>query len=68
MDLFQELVLKCDLLIFRCCVNGKIPAGVLKEINWAKENSIFTLELPSFINREMSVDDTRNMLLEMGTR
>ncbi len=68
MELFLGLVDKCDVLVFRGCVNGKIPAGVYKEISRAKERQMPILELPSYIGREMTIEDTRQMLLEIGTR
>lgn len=69
MNLFFELVNDCDILVFRGCVNGKIPAGVMKEIKYTKEKYCMSIiELPTFINREMTVDDTRNMLSELGVR
>lgn len=68
MDVFYEQIKECDLLIFRGLINGKISAGVLKEINFAKENRIGILELPSYINREMSVEDTRQSLIELGIK
>lgn len=68
MDLFFKMIEDCSLLIFRGTISGKIPAGVLKEINYAKEKGIPVLEIPSFINREMSVDETRLTLIELGIR
>jgi hypothetical protein len=68
MDLFFDYIKQCDLLVFRGLINGKIPAGVMKEINYAKQNNISVLELPSYIDREMTVDDTRQSLIELGIR
>ena len=68
MDLFTDIVKNCSVVAFRGCVNGKIGAGVWKEIMTAKENNIPVIELPSYLNREMSVADTRLMLEELGRR
>jgi hypothetical protein len=68
MKYFEDIVKDCDLLVFRGCVNGKIPAGVHKEVQCAKNNNIPIIELPCLINRAMSVDDTREMLMELGVR
>jgi len=68
MNYFENLMKDCDLVMFRGCINGKIPAGVYKEIMYAINNNISVLELPSFINRETSVSDTRQMLVELGIR
>lgn len=68
MDYFKSIVDSCHILAFRGCVNGKIGAGVYKEIRQAQELGLPIIELPSFIDREMSVESTRQMLKELGTR
>lgn len=68
MDFFKPIVQMSDLLVFRALPDGKIPAGVCKEIEWAKEVQIPVIELPGFVGRQMSVDDTRQYLRELGTR
>ena len=68
MDYFFNLVKESDLLVFRGCVNGKIGAGVWGEIQIAQEKGIPIIELPSFLDRQMSVDETRIMLKEIGVR
>lgn len=68
MDMFLDIVRTCSLVAFRGCVNGKIGAGVWKEVMIAKENNIPVIELPGFIGRELSVDETRQMLIELGKR
>ena len=68
MDYFLNLVRECDILVFRGCVNGKIGAGVYKEIMAAQEEGMPVIELPSYLGREMSVDETRLMLTELGIR
>lgn len=68
-NVFKPLVLDCDLLAFRALPDGRIPAGVAKEIAWAQEAGIPVLELPSgIIDRTMSVASTRNYLHEVGVR
>ncbi len=68
MDYFFNLVRESDALVFRGCVNGKIGAGVWGEIQIAQEKGIPVIELPSFLDRQMSVDETRLMLKELGVR
>ena len=68
MDLFFKLIEQCDMLIFRGMINGKITAGVYSEINFAKTLKLPILELPSYVNRGMSVNDTRQTLIELGIR
>ena len=68
MDMFEGIVKGCSVVAFRGCVNGKIGAGVWKEIMAAKECGIPVVELPSYLDREMSVEDTRLMLTELGCR
>lgn len=58
-----------DLLVFRSLPDGRIPAGVAKEIAWADANGIPILELPSNrSSRLMTVDQTREYLKEVGQR
>lgn len=69
MDYFKELIGKCDLLAFRAHPDGSIPAGIFKEINFAKENFTPILEIPSGITRrELTVGQTREYLKEVGLR
>lgn len=65
---FFNIVKECDALIFRGCVNGKIGAGIFGEIKIAQEKGIPIIELPSFLDREMSINETRQMLNELGLR
>ena len=67
-DYFCDLVKTCDVLAFRGCVNGKIGAGIWKEIETAKAESMPIIELPSYLDREMTVTETRQLLREFGTR
>lgn len=68
MDYFIEIINQCDLLIFRSAPGGKITAGVFEEISYADEHDIPVIELPSFLNRNMSIGDTRVYLKEIGFR
>lgn len=66
---FKPLVASCDALAFRALPDGRIPAGVAKEIQWAREKGLPVIELPSnFSSRVMSVEATREYLQEVGSR
>lgn len=68
-SIFKPLVLSCQALIFRGLPDGRIPAGVMQEITWAKKAGLPVLELPSFgYDRKMSVGLTRQYLEEVGQR
>lgn len=64
MDTYLDLVVECDLVVFRAFVNGKISAGVWKEINCG----VPIMELPTLMHRELSVDDTREYLKLLSQR
>lgn len=64
MDTYLDLVVECDLVVFRSFPDGKISAGVWKEINCG----VPAMELPTTIGRELSVDDTREYLKLLGAR
>jgi hypothetical protein len=69
MDYFIELVSKCDSLAFRAIPGLGIPAGVYKEIIQAKIQGSPVIELPNSISgRKLSIDATREYLVESGTR
>lgn len=69
MDYFLNLVNICDALAFRALPTGKIPAGVYKEIMEAQRLGIPIIELPvNHILREMTVEQTRAYLTEVGQR
>lgn len=66
---FKNLAQTCDLLVFRALPDGRIPAGVFKEIQWAVEAAVPVMELPSgTLSREMTVTQTRQYLKEIGQR
>ncbi len=69
MDYFTQLVKSCEVLVFHAFPCGKIPAGVVKEISVAMNMGIPVLELPSgVIERALSIEATRQRLLESGQR
>ena len=69
MDVFLMAVTSCDALVFRSFQDGKISAGVMKEIDKAIELGKPVLELPTITSsRVLSVDDTREYLKLLGCR
>ena len=69
MKYFEDLVSGCQALAFRAFSDGSIPAGIVKEINAAKEHGIPVIELPSALaRRSLSVAATREVLRECGCR
>jgi hypothetical protein len=69
MDYFHDLIQSCDAVAFRSLPDGRIPAGVAKEVQWADEVGIPVIELTSnFRSRVMSVEATRDYLKEIGQR
>lgn len=69
MEVFTQAVSDCDALAFRSFPDGKISAGVKKEIDKAIELNKPVIELPSITsNRILSVDDTREYLKLLGHR
>lgn len=69
MEMFRELVVANDALAFRALPDGRIPAGVAKEIVYAREAGLPVFELPSnMVGRTVSVEETRQYLTEVGYR
>jgi len=69
MDVFFEAMKDCDGLVFRSFQDGKISAGVKKEIDKALEMGKFVFELPTITSkRVLTVDDTREYLKLIGNR
>lgn len=69
MDVFVAAVKDCDSLAFRAFPDGKISAGVKKEIDAALELGKAVIELPTITSaRVLSVDDTREYLKLSGHR
>lgn len=69
MDVFLSAVKDCDFIAFRSFPDGKISAGVKKEIDQAIELGKPVIELPTITSsRVLSVDDTREYLKLLGHR
>jgi len=69
MPYFEGLVSQCNVLAFRALPDGRIPAGVVKEIGKAKDTNKAIFELPSRIaGRSIGVEETREYLMETGQR
>ena len=68
MEYFYNIVEQCDLVVFRGYPGGRIPAGVAGEVERATKHSIPVLELPTLVDRALSVEDTRRYIREIGTR
>lgn len=67
MDYFTRIVQACDAVAFRAFPDGSIGAGIAKEVRAAEGKPV--IELPSRVGgRALSVDDTREVLTEMGVR
>jgi len=66
---FDSVVKACNILAFRAHPDGTIPAGVAKEIDVAIQANIPIIELPSSMHRRaMTVEETREYLIELGAR
>lgn len=69
MAAFKFYVEASDILIFRAFPDGSIGAGVAQEIDWALAKNIPVVEIPRQMGRRyLSVDNTREMLKELGQR
>lgn len=69
MSVFLAAVKDCDLLAFRSFPDLKIGAGVLAEIQEAKNNGCLVFELPTLTEaRNLSVEATREYLAYLGQR
>jgi len=69
MDVFLQAMQECNALTFRSFPDGKISAGVKKEIDKAIEMGIPVIELPTITSsRVLSVEDTREYLKLLGNR
>lgn len=69
MDVFTAAVKDCDALAFRSFQDGRISAGVKKEIDAAIELGKPVIELPTITStRILSIDDTREYLKLLGHR
>jgi hypothetical protein len=69
MEVYFQLVRDSDALAFRAFPDGKLGAGVYKEILVAQESGKLVIELPTITSaRVLSVEDTREYLKLLGTR
>lgn len=69
MDYFEKIVHQCQVLAFRAFADGSLPAGIVKEIGFAREIGLPVIELPSAMTRRaLTVEATREMLRELGYR
>lgn len=69
MDMFKAMVEGCDVTAFRALPDGRIAAGVSKELEWAKAAGKPIIELPNAIaGRAMGVEATREYLRDCGQR
>jgi hypothetical protein len=67
---FWQIATSADLVIYRALPDGRVPAGVAKEVSWAIEHGRPVLELPwgYLPDRTMSVPATKAYLHEVGQR
>lgn len=72
MDFFFDLLRNgnFDAVVFRAIPDGRIPAGVMKEVNFASNNiGLPIIELPTNLRgRDMNVEQTREYLRLCGHR
>jgi len=69
MEYFYNKIAFSDILIFRAFPDGKLGAGVVGEINKAKDSKKGILELPILTEtRYLSINDTREYLKLCGKR
>jgi hypothetical protein len=69
MKYFEKLVREADVVFFRAFSDGSIGAGIANETRWAIEDNKPVFEMPRRLeSRCLSVEDTREILLESGRR
>jgi len=68
-DVFNVRVKQCDVFAFKALPCGKIPSGIIKEYQCAKENHKIIIELPSGVSfRALDKYETKEYLLDIGQR
>lgn len=68
-DLFGGMVRECDVFAFRGLPNTRIPKGVARELEVARESKKLIIELPcATLSRSMNGEETREYLRDMGQR
>lgn len=66
---FAPMVKDCDAVVFRGLPDGRVPAGIAGELEYASEYGRPVIELPSAVlSRTMTVAQTREYLKESGQR
>lgn len=66
---FRPMVTGCSALAFRAFPDGSISAGVAKEIEYATQEKLPIIELPSSVlRRSLTIGETRETLAELGQR
>jgi hypothetical protein len=69
MEVYLQLARESDVIAFRAFQDGKIGAGVYKELQEALRVGKIVIELPTITSgRVLSVDDTREYLKLLGHR
>jgi hypothetical protein len=70
MDKFVEYITaSCHAVAFRALPDGRIPAGVYKEVMGARAEGMPILELPrALLTRGLGLEETREYLHEVGQR
>jgi len=76
MDYSLTLIQEVDVVAFRALPDGSIPAGIAKELAWARGEGLdraevkLIIELPSLppLRKVLSVSATRQYLHEIGQR
>jgi hypothetical protein len=69
MDYFKKFPEECEIVAFRSLPDGRIPAGISKEIEMFCKANRTVIELPSgLVRRTASVEETREYLREVGQR
>jgi len=68
-SIFHPLIDKCEVFAFKALPDGRIPSGIVKELQHAKNMKKLIIELPSCIfARSMGKEDTREYLRDAGQR
>jgi hypothetical protein len=69
MEVYLQLARESDVVAFRAFQDGKIGAGVYKEVQEAYQAGKLVIELPTITSsRVLSVEDTREYLKLLGHR
>lgn len=68
-SIFNSKIDICDVFAFRSLPDGRISAGVARELKYAKETGKIIIELPSnIISRSITKEETKEYLKEIGYR